>query len=97
MTSRSPKNPHRLLGVVLVALGACSPAKLDLFDSGATTGETATGADQSSGANATDPTTTTTAANDATGGGPVSCVRGRRVGVGHGRAQVAEVSGHGRK
>lgn len=69
MTSRISKYPRRLLGVVLVALGACVPAKLDLFDSGITTGETTTGADQSSGANTTtDPTTTGT-----TGGGPVSC------------------------
>ncbi len=74
------KPPRLLLGAVLACLGACIPAKLELFDSSTTTdaggGSTTassgatTSADPITGAGTTDEPSTTAGTTD---GGPVSC------------------------
>lgn len=82
MNDRLRNKPRYLLGAALAALGACIPAKLDLFDSGittTTTADTSTSAGPTSSAGATDdpttddPTTAATTTASMTGGGPVDC------------------------
>ncbi len=72
--------PHRrLLGAVLACLGACIPAKLDLFDSGTTTDASGGSTTVSSGATTSEASTSAGATADltitagTTDDGPASC------------------------
>lgn len=85
MNDRLHNHPWRRLGVMLFALGACVPAKLDLFDTDVSGSASASGASTMTTGDATasagstasttgDPTTgDPTTGTGATGDGPVSC------------------------